>query len=676
MPLRDDDVATARELQIEAAQDQRDAVRLVAGPGTGKSRSVEERFRWLYDDRGMTPDSVYGVSFTRAAANDLRLRVGKYLEDNGVTVDPEAIRISTLHSLALRLLSRANLLGAYPVRPRVLDEWEVENVFDAEFRIASGTGKARSEDIRRAHEAFWSTDLTLPPGYIEPDPPITDEERRAFLAFHVLTTQMYAAVLPGEIVRRCVEQIEAGHLVLREVADMAYLVVDEYQDLNPLDIRLVDQLAADGVAIFVAGDDDQSIYSFRFASPGGIQDFPARHAASGDHILEGCFRCATQVVDAADALIERFSPSTRIRKTLESLWTTATPPADGEVLRWRVGNGAAEAQLVAESARALIDAGLPARNIMILLSNRRGLLPPIRNALRAAGVPFTPPKEDTWADTEGGRFVLGILRAIADDDDYLALRLILGCRRQVGVATCRAIAQKVAEHLLNFRQVFVAPLPAGVFVGREATALEYARTVCSAIEPMTSTDLLRDRAAVLRRLLVDARGPNEAEPWDELVAIVPAGATLAEIRDYLYAENPEQQETVLKSVFERLELLVPQDLPEPRVRVMTMHGAKGLLADVVFIPGLEETILPGPRRSRIPALVLEGARMLYVSMTRARIALVLSLASYRFWQGRATRPAPSRYATHVGGRFTNRAAPLSQAEAARIVEMIREMNRT
>jgi DNA helicase II / ATP-dependent DNA helicase PcrA len=422
--------------------------------------------------------------------------------------------------------------------------------------------------------------------------------------------------------------------------------------------------------------DDPAEPDARGASPGGIQDFPARHAGSGDHILEGCFRCATQIVDAADALIERFSPPTRIPKALGSLWSTATPPADGEVLRWRVGNGSGEARLVAESARALIDAGLPARNIMILLSNRRGLLPPIRNALLAAGVPFTPPKEDTWADTEGGRFILGVLRAIADDDDYLALRLILGCRRQVGVATCRAIAQKVAEHLLSFRQIFVAPLPTGVFVGRETTALGHARRVCEAIEPFSSTDLLRDRAAELRHLLVDARGADEAEPWDELVAIIPEDATLAEIRDYLYAENPEQQETVLKSVFERLDLPVPEDLPEPRVRVMTMHGAKGLQADVVFIPGLEETILPGPRRSRIPALVLEGARMLYVSMTRARVALVLSLARYRFWQGRAINPAPSRYATHLAGRFTNRAAPLTQAEAARIVEMIREMNRT
>jgi len=160
---------------------------------------VEERFRWLYDDQGVSPAAVFGVSFTRAAAKDLEIRVGKYLEDNGVDVEPEDIRISTLHSLALRLLTRANLLAAYPVRPRVLDEWEVEHVFDAEFRAAHGDSKRRCEEIRRAHEAFWNTGLALPPGYIEPDPPITDDERRGFLAFHGTTTQTYAAVLPGEM---------------------------------------------------------------------------------------------------------------------------------------------------------------------------------------------------------------------------------------------------------------------------------------------------------------------------------------------------------------------------------------------------------------------------------------------------------------------------------------------
>lgn len=667
MPLRPEDVEAARELQLIAARDDRDAIRLVAGPGTGKSASVEERFRWLYEDRRVAPESVYGVSFTRAAANDLRLRVASYLDAQDVPVDADQIRVSTLHSLALRLLARANLLGAYPARPRVLDQWEVEHVFDAEFRVSFQTAKARAEEIRRAHEAFWSTGEALPAGYIAPDPPISEVEDHAFEAFHEVATQTYSAVLPGEIVRRCVEQIEAGQLVLREVADMAYLIVDEYQDLNPLDIRLVDLVAEDGVGLFVAGDDDQSIYSFRFGAPAGIQDFTTRHPAAGDHILEGCFRCAVRIVEAADDLIERYSPEERIGKTLESLWATARPAALGSVHRWRVQNGAIEARLIAESIRALLNEGLDPRKIMILLSNRRGLLPPMRRALDEAEIPFLPPKEDTWTDTDAGRFVLGILRVISDPDDYMALRIVLGCRRGVGIGTCLGIRRTAGANLLNYRDIFVEPLPQGVFTGRELSALQSTRDVYDTVRGYRPDDTLGERCDQLRQMLVAARGADEAGPWDQLIGDMPDETALGEVRDYLYAENPEQQETVVKRIFERLRLPVPDNLPEPRVRVMSMHGAKGLQADVVFIPGLEEPILPGPRRTRVPGLVLEAARLLYVSMTRARAGLILTYARRRFWQGTAVAPAPSRFLTHVGGRFDSRGDPLTQAEA---VEMI------
>jgi DNA helicase-2/ATP-dependent DNA helicase PcrA len=449
---------------------------------------------------------------------------------------------------------------------------------------------------------------------------------------------------------------------------MAFLIVDEYQDLNPLDIKLVDLIAADGVGIFAAGDDDQSIYSFRFAAPGGIQDFTARHPGAGDHVLEGCFRCATSVVSAADTLIEHFSPGSRIPKTLESLWSTSLPPASGYVSRWRVPTGAVEAELVAESVRRLIDANVPPKNVMILLSNKR-VFPAIRAQLIAKGIPFTPPRESTWTDTDGGRFVLGLLRALSDTGDYMALRLILGCRRQVGVRTCAGIVRKVTDNLLNYRALFFAPLPAGVFGSREMSALLDARAALAAVDGFDESDELQNRAAVIRRLLVDARSESEAAAWDDLMTVLPAESTLEELRDYLAADNEEQQETVLSAIFARLDQPIPPGLPEPRVRVMTMHGAKGLQADVVFIPALEEQILPGPRRAMSPGLVLEGARLLYVSMTRARAGLVMSLSRRRMWQGRSIAVSPSRYASHVGGAFVDRGAPLSAAEARDIADL-------
>ena len=306
MSLRQGDVDDAIGHQRAAARDARPAVRLVGGPGTGKSASIEERFGWLIET-GASLRCVYGVSFTRAAARDLRLRAGKRCLSTRPGVSLDDVRVSTLHSLALSILQRANLLTAYPVRPLVLHDWEVENLFDAEFRWRTHFGKKRAGEIRKEHEAFGSTGEWDAASYIQPDPPISAGERASFAAFYGPTTQTYACVLPGQIVRACVTQIEAGLLSPAELMDMRELIVDEYQDLNPMDLRFVDALAADGARLFVAGDDDQSIYSFRFASPAGIQDFIERHAGAGDHVLTGCFRSATNVVAAGNDLIAHFS---------------------------------------------------------------------------------------------------------------------------------------------------------------------------------------------------------------------------------------------------------------------------------------------------------------------------------------------------------------------------------
>lgn len=139
MPLTQAQILAAQAVQYAAAHDQAQQVRLVAGPGTGKSSAIEERVRWLLT-QGVQPASIYAVSFTRASALDLRLRVHDYCTQNGYPAASQ-VRVTTLHSLALRTLRAAGLLTAYPADPLVLDSWELENVFDAEFGHASGIGK-------------------------------------------------------------------------------------------------------------------------------------------------------------------------------------------------------------------------------------------------------------------------------------------------------------------------------------------------------------------------------------------------------------------------------------------------------------------------------------------------------------------------------------------------------
>jgi DNA helicase II / ATP-dependent DNA helicase PcrA len=190
MPLTQAQILAAQAVQYAAAHDQAQQVRLVAGPGTGKSSAIEERVRWLLT-QGVQPASIYAVSFTRASALDLRLRVHDYCTQNGYPAASQ-VRVTTLHSLALRTLRAAGLLTAYPADPLVLDSWELENVFDAEFGHASGIGKKRRENIRLEHEAFWSTGQWGPPNYVPPNPPISPAERQQFTTFHGPRTQSYS----------------------------------------------------------------------------------------------------------------------------------------------------------------------------------------------------------------------------------------------------------------------------------------------------------------------------------------------------------------------------------------------------------------------------------------------------------------------------------------------------
>jgi len=664
MPITPQQIHAAVAIQGAAAHDGSQQIRLVAGPGTGKSFSIEERVCWLLG-QGIQPRAIVVVSFTRASSIELRTRIYAYCashnQPNGADV-----RVSTLHSLALRMLRAANLLH-YPADPLVLDGWELTNVFDAEFGYENALGKVRSEDIREDHEAFWGTGQWGPPNYIPPNPPITVAERASFTAFHGPRTQTYSCVLPGEIVRECLAQIVAGNLDPVVLLHLQHLIVDEYQDLNPIDQQFVHEIIVRGVVTFVAGDDDQSIYSFRYASPAGIQSFTQRYPNAALHTLTDCFRCAHTITAAANALMVGYPSQNRIPKALNSLYAGSLPAVAGVVHRWRFANAVSEADSITASCQSLINAGVNPHDILILLSNQREQLATLRDSLNANHVPFEPPRAETFIDSDTGRFVLAMIRLVCDLDDHVAHRLVLGLRRGVGVGTCAADANAVLNNALNYWDLFHNVLPAGVFQGRNLTALNHARHVCAQIGAWQPTDTLQQRTADIAAILTGTFSVAEAQNWQNYVAGLPVDMTLQELRDWLWADNDEQQMLVLGTVYTRLNQAMPAAavLP-PRVRIMSMHGAKGLSSRIVFIPGLEEHILPGPRRQPYPGLVLEAARLLYVSITRGRAACILSYAARRRIQGSIRPTAPSRFTTSLNGPFIARAQGLQQADVQQI----------
>ena len=670
MPITPVQIHAAQTAQHTAAHDVAPQIRLLAGPGTGKSSSIEERVHWLLSN-GTPPTQIVAVSFTRAAAQDLERRIRSYGQQHG-HADVQQVRVSTLHSVALRILRLAGLLAAFPVEPRVLDEWELEQIFDAEFGgKAVIAGKKRREAIRRAHEAYWSTGVWNPANYSPPNPPISIQERNAFQAFLYSRGQLYACVLPGELVRKCVDAAGTGALNLPQLFGASHIIVDEYQDLNHCDLQFLRLLATAGVTLFAAGDDDQSIYSFRFASPAGIQTFHQTYPTASIRSLGDCFRCTPAVLSAAYALVEAYPDPIRLPKGVSSLYVHAAPPVSGIVHRWRFGSSQTEAAAIAASCRDLIAAGVSPDQIMILLSGVPTLGRALTEALQVAGVPFRPPRPTPFSDTAPGRLGLALLRMVSDAADYVALRTVLGLHAGVGIGKCNAIADTVHNSNLNYRDIFVSPLPSAIFAGRALAALQAARSVIAQIQGWLPADLLATRRAPLRSIFESVLGQDAVTTWSEATDPLREEMTLGELQRWLASATDIDRQRVLLEVAVRLGELEGEPEPAtPVVQLMTMHSAKGLSSQVVFIPGLEESLLPGPKRSPYPGLVSEAARLLFVSITRARAACILSYVTHRLTQGSFMQQTASRFCQHLGGAFTHRTTKLSAQEVAAVAQCI------
>jgi DNA helicase II / ATP-dependent DNA helicase PcrA len=376
------------------------------------------------------------------------------------------------------------------------------------------------------------------------------------------------------------------------------------------------------------------------------------------------------VVAAARGIIEAHHMENRIPKDLASLYRDADPPVEGSVACWRFATGRKEAEGIAASCAELLDAGLPPRDILILLSNQRAQGPELFRALEDAGVAFEKPRPEPFRDTNSGRLVFAFARIVTNPFDYVAHRTVLGQQRGVGVASCSEIARKVVDHHLNYRDLFHAARPDGVFNSREQNALRGAEALIAELESWAETDELATRTADIGRLLETARDEEAKQAWFDYVTTLPPAMNMSELSTFLLLDKDEQQEQLLIDVYRRQEEEPPTDLMPLRIRIMSMHGAKGLSASVVIVPGLEEEILPGPRRRPYPGLVLEAGRMLYVSITRARHTCILSYASRRFINGAMRMQTASRFAAAVGTPFSYRDGALNRTEANAVVSEV------
>lgn len=682
MPITVAQKSQAEQSQWTAARDGAPQVRLVAGPGTGKSHTIEKRVADLLTN-GATPGNIYVISFTRATCAELAQRIRTFCSTLPCSNAAEQVRVSTMHSLALRILRRASLLSSYPSTPIMLDDWEQKTVYDKEFASSLGCAPSRAAEIRLAHDAQWQT---LNPEYVN-QAQITAAEVQGFNAFHSARTNLYCCVLPGEVIFKCVDALQQGALQPNQLPQIDHLIVDEFQDLNACDQEFVRLLSANNTFLFVAGDDDQSIYSFRHANPDGIVQFQSAYPASATHVLTDCFRCTPAVLGPASRLITY--NLNRVTKNLTSLYGAATPPVQGRMMVWSFRTAEEEARAIAQSCQALIDAGMAGREdeILILISNRRVQLDMLAQELGNLGLPYDPPRGAALTSEYAViRAVYSVLRIARDNSssekDYPAHRGLLEVLSGIGSATAKRVADACISNNQNFRQLFYLPTCPTWFSGRCPSAIRRVMATVQTVSTWNMSDTLAVRSGDITTLLssqVFTSGRNAANSlsiWNTLIGSLPAQMTLEELLQFLAADSESEQQATLDLVNQRIGSTLPQaQVPvQKRIRILTMHGAKGLSGKIVFIPGAEQGLMPNFWALQATGLLIEQRRLFYVSVTRAMACCIASHAAQhsgaqaRFLtQKSVSRLTRSQFLNEMSVPSETRTSGLSHEEAVGIV---------
>jgi len=621
----DDDLLPEQRI---AASHEGTHARLLAGPGTGKTLSLTSRICYLIENRNVEPEEILALTFTRAAAYVLRQRVS---EELGTDRMP---RISTIHSFSLRqLLRNSRLITALPQPLRIADDWEERNIITEDLKAMLGL--ARIEDIRHLFNllsADWQT-LTAEEDHWE-----DRFANPAFLGAWREHRECYGYVLRSELVyqlKRALEQY--GDFELE--TPLRYLLVDEYQDLNRCDLAVVAAIGNRGTEIYVAGDDDQSIYGFRKAHPAGIRRFIIDYNGARDMALSICKRCDRGILDIG--LFVARQDYERIDKPIHP----EEGRGAGEVALLRFRDQIAEGEGITEICRHLLERhGLQAHEILILLrSDNKGVFSTvIRDHLESAGIPVAPSTDENGPLNEfSGRQVLAVLRLIVNPLDQLAWRTLLQLRSNlIGPTSIQTLYRLANTQGFRFSQAVHR-------VAEDASLMA---------KPYGSR--LQNEVQEIRAILDDLGGKEIATDGKDAVR----SAVEAVVNRTVEGEGDRQR--ILEELNKLIELVEPisvvdfvrgievssesieQEIEINKVNILTMHKAKGLTAEAVIVMAAEDEYIPGRAEGQE---IGDERRLLYVSLTRAKHYIFITYCDQRTGRQR-----------HTGRTFGNRNRTLTR----------------
>ena len=558
-------------------------LRVVAGPGTGKSFAMKRRVARLLES-GVPASSILPVTFTRVAAEDL------HRELVGMQVPGcDELEGRTLHSLAFKVLMSAHALEATGRTARPLNEFEVQPLI---ADLAGGHGGKRKVWKKiKAFEAAWARLQEDEPGYVqlEADQSL-ERDLREWLVFH--ESMLIGEAIP--LVYRYLRDNPAAPI--RE--KFSHILVDEYQDLNKAEQGVIELISEDA-EICIVGDDDQSIYSFKYAHPDGIRQWMLDNADAADLQLVECRRCPTRVVSIANALIE----NNQDRPVLRVL-SPRDQNGEGTVDIVQYATLDDEVSGVVDIVKRLIEAGTPPGDILVLA--QRGVIgTPIYEALIEQNIPTRSYYAENELGSEDAQVRFAFLKLYVNREDRVALRWLLGLHGNNWRAKAyRRISNYCKEHNLSPWGALEQLKNGIIRIPHTGSLVERFAEVSQALEALEGFDELSD--------VIDELFPEDMDQCRDLRALA---------LQVLEITGDDANEFLSELTTSIAKPDVPAEVLD--VRIMSLHKSKGLSSPVTIIAGCVQGLLP-----RLPdqdlsaaeqrAQMEEQRRLFYVGITRVK----------------------------------------------------------
>jgi len=623
------------ERQREAVSTTEGPLLVVAGAGTGKTRVITYRVAHLIA-KGVPGSAILAVTFTNKAADVMKQRIGDLLRASGQ--DASDVWISTFHSFCARLLRRE---GQHIGLPRDFAIYDDDDQ-TAAVKMALGQLDIPADEFppRSVREQIsHAKNHGITPDVMEAE--AFDDSRKQI-------ARIFSAY--GEVLRRA-SALDFDDLLLRAVELLRdypevrtrwnerfrRVMVDEYQDTNRWQEELVRLLAGPGKNVCVVGDEDQSIYGWRGARAGNLMRFTEDFPGAQIIRLEENYRSTQKILDAADAVVR--NNSGRLGKNLR-----ATLDAGERIRFFEAPDATAEAEFVCHELSTLVRGDSSAR--MAVLYRTGAQSRSFEEVLLRLGIRYRVVGGFSFYDRAEVRNALAYVRLLSHPEDDVALLRVLNVPpRGIGAATVAALRERAKE---TGKSVWGA-----ICVGENSVAkraggalnafrelIQTLQQECKDLPPAQMIEVVLGKTAYLDwveqqdNLEHSSRAENLRELANAMAEATEHGQTLEDVLDQaaLVSDADEYDETI-------------------PVSLMTLHSAKGLEFDAVYLAGLEEGLLPHSRSLKTDGEVEEERRLFYVGMTRAKRSLVLSRATYRraYGEDRLRSSAPSRFLAEIPG---------------------------